>query len=215
MGTIRACIFDLDGVVVDTAKYHYLAWKRLANELGFDFSEEHNEKLKGVSRMESLRILLEVGGIALSMQDQLVLADKKNNWYKEYIGKMTPEEVLPGAISFFTELKSHGIKLGLGSASKNASTILERTNLMEWFDAIIDGNKTQKAKPDPEVFLLGAKALDTKPSECIVFEDAEAGIEAALNAGMRSVGIGDPRILGKANLVVAGLHEMKFEKLTL
>ncbi len=214
MGTIRACIFDLDGVVVDTAKYHYLAWKRLANELGFDFTPEQNEKLKGVSRMDSLKILLDVGSISFPMQMQLELADKKNNWYKEYIEKMTPEEVLPGAIGFLTELKSHGLKCALGSASKNAVTILEKTNLTNWFDAIIDGTKTQKAKPDPEVFLLGAYALGVNPSECIVFEDAEAGVEAALNAGMRCIGIGDPVILRKAHRVVAGLHEMNYDKLT-
>lgn len=211
---IRACIFDLDGVIVDTAKYHYLAWNRLAKELGFDFTTEHNERLKGVSRMDSLKILLEVGGLVFSDTEQQEMADKKNQWYKEYIDKMTPEEVLPGAIDFLNELKSLGIKRALGSASKNAKSILEKTNLSSYFEAIIDGNKTQKAKPDPEVFLLGAQALGVLPAECVVFEDAEAGVEAALNAGMRCVGIGEPKILRKAHWVVPGLHQVNFNKLT-
>lgn len=213
MGKIRACIFDLDGVVVDTAKYHYLAWKRLANELGFDFTLVDNERLKGVSRMDSLNILLEIGNISLSDKDKNDYAARKNNWYKEYIDTMTPEEVLPGVVNFFEEIKANNLKMALGSASKNAGAILEKTNLTHWFDAIIDGNKTQTAKPNPEVFLLGAKALGIEPSNCIVFEDAEAGVEAALNAGMFCVGIGSPENLGKAHQVIPGLFAMTMGKL--
>ncbi|MGE4288413.1 MAG: beta-phosphoglucomutase [Salinivirgaceae bacterium] len=215
MGTIRACIFDLDGVVVDTAKYHYLAWKRLAQEMGFDFTIEDNEKLKGVSRMDSLNILLNIGGINISDKEKLQLAEKKNTWYKEYIDTMTPDEVLPGVVNFFEELKLHHIKMALGSASKNAQSILEKTNLSHWFDAIIDGTKTQEAKPNPEVFLLGAKELGIAPKNCAVFEDAEAGVEAALNANMYCIGVGSPQVLNKAHQVIPGLFDMNMAKLNI
>jgi beta-phosphoglucomutase len=201
---IRALIFDLDGVIVDTAKYHYLAWKRLAEELGFFFSIENNERLKGVSRVRSLEILLEVGGLKFEEEVKTKLADKKNAWYVEYILKMTPEEILPGVISILEEAKQKGIKTAIGSASKNAGTIMERIDLLKYFDVIIDGNKVSKAKPDPEVFLLAALELNLKPNECIVFEDAEAGIEAAINGQMHVVGIGSVKNLGKADIVVPG-----------
>lgn len=204
MGKISACIFDLDGVVVDTAKYHYIAWKSLANELGFDFTEEDNERLKGVSRMTSLDILLEIGGIELDEKTKLELAEKKNNNYLEYILKMTPEEILPGVKDFFNELKVQGIKIALGSASKNAMTILKQLELTAYFDAVVDGTHVSNAKPDPEVFLKGAELLNVSPSECIVFEDAEAGVEAAINGNMKCVGIGSPEVLGKANMVIPG-----------
>ncbi len=213
MGTIKACIFDLDGVVVDTAKYHYKAWKKLGAELGFDFTLEDNERLKGVSRMDSLNILLEIGKITLTQDEKEFYADKKNNWYKAFIEQMQPDEVLPGAEAFFKAIKNDGYKMALGSASKNAVPILEKTNLLHWFDAVIDGTKTQTAKPNPEVFLLGAKALGFTPAECVVFEDAEAGVEAAINAGMKCVGIGSPKLLAKANLVIEGLHQMTLDKL--
>lgn len=204
MGKISACIFDLDGVVVDTAKYHYIAWKSLANELGFDFTEEDNERLKGVSRMRSLDILLEIGGVELDDKTKLELADKKNKNYVEYILKMTPDEILPGVKDFFNELKEQGIKIALGSASKNAMTILNQLELTDYFDAVVDGTHVSNAKPDPEVFLKGADLLGVSPSECIVFEDAEAGVEAAINGNMKCVGIGSPDVLGKANIVVPG-----------
>ncbi|WP_321309062.1 beta-phosphoglucomutase [Marinifilum fragile] len=204
MGKISACIFDLDGVVVDTAKYHYIAWKSLANELGFDFTEEDNERLKGVSRMRSLDILLEIGGVELDEKTKLELADKKNKNYVEYILKMTPDEILPGVKDFFNELKAKGIKIALGSASKNAMTILNQLELTDYFDAVVDGTHVSNAKPDPEVFLKGADLLGVSPSECVVFEDAEAGVEAAINGNMKCVGIGSPDVLGKANIVVPG-----------
>lgn len=204
MGKISACIFDLDGVVVDTAKYHYIAWKSLANELGFDFTEEDNERLKGVSRMRSLDILLEIGEVELDEKTKLELADKKNKNYVEYILKMTPDEILPGVKDFFNELKAKGIKIALGSASKNAMTILNQLELTDYFDAVVDGTHVSNAKPDPEVFLKGAELLGVSPSECIVFEDAEAGVEAAINGNMKCVGIGSPDVLGKANIVVPG-----------
>ena len=208
---IKALIFDLDGVVVDTAKYHYLAWKELAEELGFFFSEKDNERLKGVSRVRSLEILLEVGNVELDEKTKTELATKKNAEYLEYIMKMTPDEILPGVINILNAARDRGLKIAIGSASKNAITILERLNLLEYFDTIVDGNKVSKAKPDPEVFLNAAKEMGVKPEECIVFEDAEAGIEAAINGGMQVVGIGDEKNLNKARIVVPGFKDVKLE----
>jgi beta-phosphoglucomutase len=213
MNTIQACIFDLDGVIVDTAVYHYRAWKRLANELGFDFTEHDNEKLKGVSRMASLDLILQWGGLTKTDAEKAELAARKNNWYVDMINQMTPAEILPGAREFVELCRSAGIKTALGSASKNSGTILEKVGIDHLFDVVIDGNKVNKPKPDPEVFLKGAEELHIAPVNCVVFEDAIAGIEAAINGGMRSVGIGSPEILGKANLVVSGLDKMNIEKL--
>jgi len=215
MGKIKACIFDLDGVIVDTAKYHYLAWKRLAHELGFEFSIDHNERLKGVSRMTSLDILLEVGGLSFSLPEKEKMAAKKNEWYLEYIRRMTPEEILPGVEDFLASLKSQGVKIALGSASKNARLILEQVGLQFTFDAVIDGNKALLAKPDPQVFLLGAEELKVSPSECVVFEDAAAGVQAAKNAGMYCIGIGSPEILGLADKVIPGFSNVTTEIISL
>lgn len=200
----KACLFDLDGVLVDTARFHYLAWKDLAQRLGFHFTEEDNERLKGVSRMDSLEILLEIGGIRLSQDDKLMYATQKNNLYLTYIETMTPEDILPGALEFMKALRREGIKTALGSVSKNAALILEKTGLLLLFDAIVDGNLISRAKPDPEVFLKGAELLGVPASSCIVFEDAVAGVEAAHRAGMKCVGIGSPEILKDADLVVPG-----------
>lgn len=210
---IQAALFDLDGVIVDTAKYHYLAWKRLAGELGFDFTEQQNERLKGVSRTRSLEILLEIGQLSLDPETREQLAEKKNRWYVDMISRMDESEVLPGSRQFLAELREHGIKTALGSASKNAMTILRNIGMVESFDAIIDGTKTAKAKPDPEVFLLGARALQADPRHCVVFEDAEAGVEAALGAGMYCVGIGSPGTLAKADFVVSGLDQLTVSQL--
>ncbi|MGN6715120.1 beta-phosphoglucomutase [Anaerocolumna jejuensis] len=210
---LKACIFDLDGVLVDTAVYHYMAWKRLALKLGFDFTQEQNEGLKGISRMQSLEILLAEGGLVFDEAAKLKLADKKNRWYCEYIEKMTADEILPGAASLLKELKSKGIKTALGSASKNAETILRNTNLLSQFDVIVDGNNITKAKPDPQVFLLAAGQLKVKPEECVVFEDARAGIAAAVKAGMHSVGIGNPAWLNQADIVVPALKDISIDTL--
>ena len=201
---IEACLFDLDGVVVDTAKYHFIAWKALAEELGFEFTLEDNERLKGVSRMQSLEILLEIGNLRVSDREKLEMAEKKNALYVSYIEKMTPEETLPGVEKFLRELRAAGIRIALGSASKNAPMILERIQLSGMFDAIVDGNSIAEAKPNPEVFLKGAEKLGVLPENCVVFEDAIAGIEAAQNANMYSVGIGDPETLGFADMVIPG-----------
>ena len=210
---VKACIFDLDGVIVDTAVYHFKSWKRLADELGINFTMHDNERLKGVSRMRSLEIILEIGHVTKTQAEQEELAARKNEWYTEMISKMKPDEVLPGAEDFLRLVKSAGIKTALGSASKNAGIILEKTGLTPFFDAIIDGNHVSKAKPDPEVFLKGAEAVQVNPADCVVFEDAIAGVEAALAGGMKVVGIGSPDILNKANLIVSGLKEMSLEKL--
>jgi len=213
MSSIKGCIFDLDGVVVDTAKYHYQAWKRLANELGFEFDESHNERLKGVSRMRSLEILLEVGGLSFPQEKMEQLAARKNEWYVEYISRMTPNEIFPGSKELLEELRAKGIKLALGSASKNTPLIMDRIGLKDHFDAIIDGNIISIAKPAPEIFLAASKAIGVEPPCCIVFEDAEAGVEAAINAGMRVVGIGNPQVLKRANLVVPNLKNFTFQYL--
>jgi beta-phosphoglucomutase len=210
---IEACLFDLDGVVVDTAKYHFIAWKALAEELGFKFTLEDNERLKGVSRMQSLEILLEIGNMRFSDREKLAMAEKKNALYVSYIEKMTPDETLPGVEKFLQELREAGIRIALGSASKNAPMILERIQLSGMFDVIVDGNSISEAKPNPEVFLKGAEKLGVLPENCVVFEDAIAGIEAAQNANMYSVGIGDADTLGFADLVIPGFDGFTVDKL--
>jgi len=208
MDTIKACIFDLDGVIVDTAVYHYQAWKKLANQLGFDFTEEQNEQLKGVSRMRSLELILGWGGITKTDAEKEELASLKNSWYVDMISHMTPAEILPGAKEFLQACRDAGLKTALGSASKNSMTILEKINLVDMFDAVIDGNKVSKPKPDPEVFLKGAEEVGVPSANCVVFEDAIAGVEAAKNGGMKAVGIGSPQVLTEADLVVSGLDKM-------
>lgn len=208
-----ACIFDLDGVIVDTARYHFLAWKRLTDQLGIKFTEEDNERLKGVSRMASLEIILEIGERQLDEKLKLEYATLKNSWYVDYITNMTPEEILPGCLDFIKELRNAGIRVAVGSASKNTPTILERVGILKLFDAVADGNNVKNAKPDPEVFLKAAELLGVKPEECVVFEDAAAGVQAARNAGMICVGIGSPKILREAHFVINGLYEMNLLKL--
>jgi beta-phosphoglucomutase len=210
---IRGCIFDLDGVIVDTAKYHFMAWKRLADQLKIKFNVKDNERLKGVSRMDSLEIILELGKMKLEQKKKDEYASLKNKWYVEYISRMTPEEILPGSLEFIHELKMASIKVAVGSASKNTPIILDRVGMNGLFDAIADGNVVHKAKPDPEVFLAAAKMIGTEPSECVVFEDAVAGVQAAINAGMLCVGIGSEKILKEAHFVVSGLDIMNLKKL--
>ena len=198
-----AFIFDLDGVIVDTAKYHFLAWRNLANSLGFDFSEEQNELLKGVSRVKSLEILLEIGKVELSDEEKQTYLVKKNTEYLGYVNKMTSEEILPGIIELLDYLDAHNITYALGSASKNAPLILEKVGLYNRFSAIVDGNDVSKAKPDPEVFLIGAEKLKMNPENCIVVEDAIAGVEAANAAKMLSIGIGNAELLHEAGYVLS------------
>ncbi len=210
---IKAVIFDLDGVIVDTAHYHYLAWKRLAKELGFDLTLEQNELLKGVSRMRSLEIILDLGGIELSEAEKERIANKKNGWFVEYVNEMKPEEIFPGVKELLKSVRSKGLKVGLASSSKNAHAVVNLLNIENEFDAIVDGTMIIHSKPDPEIFLLAASKLGVVPAECVVFEDAEAGVEAALAAGMKCVGVGSPEQLGKANLVVAKTADFKLQTL--
>ncbi|PCH53452.1 MAG: beta-phosphoglucomutase [Flavobacteriaceae bacterium] len=195
-------LFDLDGVIVDTAKYHYLAWKNLANSLGFNFTKEQNELLKGVSRVKSLEILLNIGKVEFSEEKKQNFLVQKNTEYLSYVNKMTDKEILPGINKLLNYLDAKGIKYALGSASKNALLILEKIGLMKRFTAIVDGNDVSKAKPDPQVFLIGAQKLHMKPENCIVVEDAIAGIEAANAAKMVSIGIGDAKLLSEATYVL-------------
>lgn len=206
---IKALIFDLDGVVVDTAVFHYQAWKRLANEMGFDLSPEQNEQLKGISRLESLDILLSIGGIEIhSEEEKNKLATKKNNWYRENILKMTPGDILPGVKNFLIELRNSNYKMAIGSSSKNAGTILERIGFDNFFDAVVDGTKISKSKPDPEVFLKAAELIAVAPENCLVFEDAASGIEAAKKAGMLAIGVGEYENLSKADKVIPDFSNM-------
>jgi len=206
---IKAIIFDLDGVIVDTAVFHYLAWKKLANTMGFDLTEAQNEQLKGISRMESLDILLKIGNKgSLSTAEKQQLATSKNKWYRENILKMTPKDILPGVMEFLETLKNADYKMAIGSSSKNAGTILERIGLKNYFDAVVDGTKISRSKPDPEVFLKGAQELNIPPEQCLVFEDAESGIEAAKNAGMKTIGVGKPENLPKADKVIPGFQNV-------
>jgi len=213
MLNIKACIFDLDGVIVDTAKYHFVAWRRLANELGIDFTEKENEQLKGVSRRDSLDLILKWGGIEIEEAKKTELTTRKNEWYLEYIAKMTASEILPGIQLFLDELKYRGIKIGLGSASKNAPFILRQVGLIDYFEAVIDGTQVVNGKPHPEVFLKGAAALGVLPNQCIVFEDAEKGVDAALEGGMIAVGVGSEATLGHAHFVMPGFENTRYEVL--
>ena len=204
---IKACIFDLDGVIVDTAGYHYLAWKRLAKEIGIELTKAENERLKGVSRMRSLDIILELGNVTMSDHDKDVLADKKNTWFVDYLRQMSPDEIYPGVRALIAELRKDGIKVALASSSKNARTVIELLKIQNDFDAVVDGGMIEHSKPNPEIFLLAADMLGIAPKDCLVFEDAEAGVDAALAAGMKCVGVGSPSLLGHAHKVIAKTGE--------
>lgn len=204
----KGFIFDLDGVIVDTAKYHFLAWKKLANSLGIDFTEEENEQLKGVSRVRSLEKILSWGNKTISEDKFMELMSEKNTDYLSHISKMDENEILPDVPRILNFLKDKEQPISLGSASKNARVILERVNLKEQFNAIVDGNDVSKAKPDPEVFLIAAKLLNVRPEHCIVFEDSVAGVEAANVANMVSIGIGSKDVLGHAKYIFKDFTEI-------
>ncbi|MEZ4853510.1 beta-phosphoglucomutase [Flavobacterium sp.] len=195
----KTFIFDLDGVIVDTAKYHFLAWQNLATQLGIHFTNEDNEQLKGVSRVRSLEIILGLGNQTASDEKKEKWLVQKNEEYLAYIEKMDESEILPDVKRVLQFLKDNNQKIVLGSASKNAKVILDKVHLTSYFDALVDGNAVSKAKPDPEVFLVGAKLTASTPENCIVFEDAFAGIQAANAANMLSIGIGDKAVLHEAN----------------
>ncbi len=197
----KAFIFDLDGVIVDTARYHYLAWQKLAQELGIEFTPEHNEALKGVSRIRSLDIILELGNIQASQEEKDKWLFEKNHLYLSYLVNMDQSELLPGIIQTLKFLKENGQYIALGSASKNARPILEKTGIIHYFDAIVDGNDVSNAKPDPEVFLRACQLVFVAPEDSIVFEDSVAGVQAANAARMKSIGIGDKEILHEAEYI--------------
>ena len=194
----KAFIFDLDGVIVDTAKYHYLAWKKIATELGIEFTHEHNELLKGVSRVRSLDIILELGKVEATQEQKNHWLIQKNEDYLTYLVDMDQSEILPGVLPVLAFLKANQQPIALGSASKNARPILEKTGIIAYFDAIVDGNDVNNAKPDPEVFLQAAQKLGISYENAIVFEDSVAGIQAANSASMISIGIGDAAVLNEA-----------------
>ncbi|QTQ14902.1 beta-phosphoglucomutase [Treponema parvum] len=208
MDKISGLLFDLDGVIVDTAKYHFLAWKKLAEELNIPFNEQDNERLKGVSRMASLEIILEIGGRTMSDEEKNSCCDKKNRLYVSYIEKLKKDEILPGVKEFLVDARKKGFHTALGSASKNSKLILDKLEINDLFDAVVDGTKVSKAKPAPEVFEQGAKELNLPSEQCIVFEDAAAGIKAAHNAGMKAVGIGSEKILFEADLIIQGFKDI-------
>ncbi len=211
----KACLFDLDGVLVDTAIYHFQAWKMLGENFNYQLTEEQNEQLKGVSRVESLNRILDWASYSATEEQKEAWLKEKNDNYLHLISNMNPSEILPGVVDFLGQIKAEGYKIALGSASKNAEIILEKTGLMPWFDLIIDGNKVSKSKPDPEVFLKGAEGLGFSPAECIVFEDAQAVVEAAINGGMKVIGIGEASVLSDANKVIPNFIGIKSADLLL
>lgn len=210
---LQACVFDLDGVIVDTAKYHFMAWRSIANDLGFDFSEEQNESLKGVSRVESLEIILNWGKIDISDSEKEELANRKNEKYLNLIESLTGGDALPGIPRFLNILKERGIRIALGSASKNAVHIINRLGLERFFESMIDGTKVKNGKPHPETFLLACQELGVEPKATIVFEDAPKGIEAALAGGMFAIGVGDSESLKNAHFVIQGFEGINLERL--
>lgn len=189
---IRAFIFDLDGVITDTAEFHYLAWKRLADEQGLSFTREDNDQLRGVSRRESLNRLLK--GKAIHEETALAWMERKNNYYREYLATITPENCLPGVLPFLNAARAAGLKIAIGSASKNARDVLERLGILQMFDTIGDGNVVLNTKPAPDLFVWVAGRLDIYTNQGVVFEDAEAGIDAALRGGFWTVGVGTANI---------------------
>jgi len=207
--TVEAVIFDLDGVLVDTAKFHYLAWKEIANRINVNFNEIENEKLKGVSRSESLDIILSLNQLSLDEKSKTRLLKDKNDIYLKLIATLTEGDVLEGVNLLIERLKQNKIKIALGSASKNAGAILKATKIDHHFDQVVDGTMVQNSKPDPEVFKTAARLLGVEPNKCLVIEDASSGVEAALSAGMEVIGVGCNTQLARASAVVDSLAQVK------
>jgi beta-phosphoglucomutase len=205
---LEACLFDMDGVIVDTAKFHFQAWARLADSLGIPFTEEQNEQLKGVSRIDSLEKILSWGNLFLNNAKKVELMELKNKWYLDMVAEIKPSEMLPGAHDLLLSLKSNNIKIGLGSSSRNSILILEKLGIISLFDVIIDGNKIHFSKPHPEVFTKGADQLGIQIGNIVVFEDAISGVEAAKNGGFYCIGVGSEEVLLRADHYISGLHEI-------
>lgn len=210
---IKALLFDLDGVIVDTAKHHFLAWKELADKLGIEFTKKDNERLKGVNRMRCLEIILSLENLTFSSSEKETFCQEKNENYLNLISYLTEEDVLPNVREFILDAHEQGYKIALGSASKNSRFILEKLNLLSLFDVVVDGTSVKEAKPNPEVFLFGAKELEVEAKECLVFEDAFSGIEAAHRAGMIAVGVGKPENLPEAELCIESFEGINIKQL--
>jgi len=210
---MKAFIFDLDGVLVDTAHYHFLAWSEVCKSLDIPFSKEDNEKLKGIDRRNSLKILLKLGAIKLDETQFDYWLVKKNEIYTDMIDKLNRNDLFSGVIPLFEELKKRNIRIGLGSASKNAKMILKKLDIMDYFDAIVDGNMTTLSKPDPQVFLLNADKLGVQVEKCTVFEDSEAGIDAAITANMKAIAIGNDPSIKHADLVFENINSIDLNKI--
>ncbi len=204
---IKGFIFDLDGVITDTAELHYEAWKALADEMGWNFDREVNEKLRGISRMDSIKVIMDHNKVSLGEKEIVDLATKKNDLYVASLDKVTPEDYLPGARELLTHLRTEGFSVALGSASKNAEKVLQQLNATGYFDVIGDGNSVAKSKPAPDIFLYAAEKLQLPPANCIVFEDAEKGIDAAKAGGFHSVGIGPEERVGHADIRFDSMKE--------
>lgn len=209
--SIHAFIFDLDGVLTDTAEYHYLAWKRLADEEGIPFSREDNESLRGISRRESLAIILK--GREISEVQAQALMEQKNAYYLELIRQLSPKDLLPGALPLLQEIRNAQMKIAIASASKNADEVVERLGLRSLIDVLVDGHMVARTKPAPDIFLLAAQRLGEKPESCVVVEDAAAGIQAAKAAGMLTIGIGPQQRVGEADLVLRSLKELGLQEI--
>lgn len=209
----KAVIFDLDGVIVSTDECHYQGWKRMADEEGIYFDRSINQRLRGVSRMESLEIVLEKASKEFTEEQKLEMATRKNNYYRELLDSLSPSDILPGVSKVLDSLKSKGIKVAIGSSSKNTPYILQKIGLSEFFDAVADGNEISKSKPDPEVFLLAAKKLGIDPGDCVVVEDAYAGIDAAKAGGMKAVGVGFAQDYERADYAASDLEHASVEEI--
>lgn len=208
---IKGFIFDLDGVLTDTAEYHYQAWKRMANKLGIPLDREMNEQLKGISRMDSLERILALGNQTekYSVEEKEQLADEKNEDYKKLILSVTPNDLLPGIADLLADLKKENIRLALASASKNGPVIMEKLGIADLFDTVVDPASLANGKPDPEIFIKGAEQLQLKPEECVGVEDAQAGIESINAAGIFSVGVGTKEMMKNADYAVSDTSELK------
>ncbi|MEH7492055.1 beta-phosphoglucomutase [Neobacillus niacini] len=209
----KAVIFDLDGVIVTTDEFHYQAWNQISEEENLHFNREINEKLRGVSRSESLKIIIKYSKMDFSEFEQEQLTERKNDIYKKLLTTISAKDILPGVYPLITKLKEQGIKIAIGSSSKNAKYILEKIGLLYLFDAIADGTDIKRSKPDPEVFLLAAERLGIKAGDCVVVEDAEAGIEAALTAGMKAVGVGSAASYPGTELGSLSLEQMNINEI--
>ena len=214
MSLPKACIFDLDGVIVDTVPAHYVAWKTMADELHISFSEDDNEQLKGVSRIDSMKRILEMGAMTRSDEEILEMTARKNDIYVDIISKMTFEDILPGVTSFIEKLKDRGVAVAIGSSSKNTPTILKAVGLDNAFDVVVDGNQILHSKPHTEVFLKDHDRVSYAPQDCVLCDDAISGVQAAKNGNMKCIGVGNPEVLGEADKVIRNLEDTDLDILT-